>query len=151
MRKQQVFILNKNKNYKVPHKKLEQQVLKIFSFLSLEKCQIDITFVDDDFMKIQNKKFMGKSSTTDVLSFPLLQPPQKLGDASYFEGKFLGDILISLDQANKQAQQQNILLKQEVLFLVIHSILHLLGYDHDTKKNTKQMQSLESLIWKTFI
>lgn len=92
--------------------------------------------------------FMKKNTTTDVLSFPAMQPPKNLSDRKCFQNQFLGDILISLDQAQKQAKLQGVNLKQELLFLIIHSILHLIGYDHITTKQIKDMQNLESQLWK---
>lgn len=88
---------------------------------------------------------MGKGGTTDVLSFPQL-PPQKRVAA--YRGKFLGDILISLDRAKKQAEAQGLPLEKEVLFLALHSILHLIGHDHGEKGERLKMQKLESRIWR---
>ena len=72
-------------------------------------------------MKRLNSKFRGKNSTTDVLSFPL---------AENFE-RHLGDIVISLPQARKQAREFGSRLQEELLRLLIHGLLHLLGYDHE--------------------
>lgn len=105
--------------------------------------------MDDAFMKVQNKKHRGKKGTTDVLSFPQILPKKvNSRDFRRYRSKFLGDILISLDQAQKQADEQNIDLKCEVLFLTVHSILHLLGFDHETEKQRLEMQALESKIWR---
>lgn len=89
---------------------------------------------------------MGKSGTTDVLSFPQLEPQKSL---QKYNGLFLGDILISLDQAKCQSKLQKISLQKEVLFLTVHSILHLLGHDHATANERQKMQRLESYIWKS--
>lgn len=99
-------------------------------------------------MMDQNKKFMGKKCTTDVLSFPHIHHQKKnRKDFSEYQSKYLGDVLISLDQAQRQADEQKIKLQVEVLFLIMHSILHLVGYDHATKKERLHMQKLESQIW----
>lgn len=87
---------------------------------------------------------MGKRSTTDVLSFPQFEPQSS---RKKYHGKFLGDILISLDQAARQAKLQKLPLRREVLFLTLHSILHLLGHDHGKEGERKKMQALESKIW----
>lgn len=122
------------------------------SYLGLAACSLELTLVDDTFMTVQNRKHRGKKGTTDVLGFPQIQP-KKINSRDFrrYRAQFLGDILISLDQAQKQADQQNIDLKREVLFLTVHSILHLLGFDHETKKQRLEMQSLESKIWKHII
>ncbi|EKD51977.1 MAG: hypothetical protein ACD_62C00148G0008 [uncultured bacterium] len=89
------------------------------------------------------------STTTDVLSFPSIQPgPDQVGVPRVFSGIFLGDVIISLDVAQKQALAQHISLSKEVTFLIIHSLLHLLGYDHDTQKKLRTMQAVESRIWR---
>jgi len=91
---------------------------------------------------------MNKKGTTDVLSFPHLDvSPVRRGNAKVFDKKFLGDILISLDQAQRQAKEQSISLVKEVNFLIVHSMLHLIGYDHGIKKERLEMQKLESKIF----
>ena len=113
--------------------------------LDLKGCGLELTFCDDSFMGGQNQKHMGKKGTTDVLSFPQIEPKK---NRKHYQGKFLGDILISLDQAKRQAKEQRLSLKKEVLFLILHSILHLIGYDHSEKGERFEMQALESRIWK---
>jgi len=90
--------------------------------------EVSIAFVDDASMKSLNKKFRGKSKTTDVLTFP-------------GEGAFLGDIVISLDQARRQARDERHSLATEVRYLILHGILHALGYDHETDNG--EMNTLE--------
>lgn len=110
---------------------------------------LEITFVTDAFMRAQNKRHMGKSGTTDVLSFPDQSVPEKdIGNPDLFAGQYLGDILISLDRAKKQALIQKVATRKEVLFLILHSILHLIGYDHANERERIQMQQLESQIWQ---
>jgi probable rRNA maturation factor len=113
--------------------------------LSLEKLdrldeeitEVSIAFVDDDAMTELNKKFRGKKKTTDVLTFP--------ADDSYNEpsatGRPLGDIVISVDQARRQAVEEKHSLATEIRYLVVHGLLHALGYDHETDKG--EMNALE--------
>lgn len=96
----------------------------------------------------QRLRFMHKKGTTDVLSFPQMPPSKVPGDPSVYCGRFLGDILISLDQANKQAAGQGITLMRESEFLIIHGILHLLGFDHAEETERLRMQALESRLWR---
>lgn len=100
-------------------------------------------------MKKQNKKHRGFNKTTDVLSFPMVDVADKdVGRFKKLNGQFLGDVLVSLDQAKKQAQAQKVAVRQEILFLILHSILHLCGFDHAGKSEAEKMQRLESRIWK---
>jgi probable rRNA maturation factor len=99
--------------------------------------EVSIAFVDDEHMRGLNRKFRHKSSTTDVLTFP--------ADDSYGDpnngGRPLGDIVISVDQARRQATDEKHSLAIEVRYLILHGILHALGYDHETDRG--EMNALE--------
>lgn len=105
--------------------------------LEEEITEVSIAFVDDDAMTDLNKKFRRKTRTTDVLTFP--------ADDSYNEpsatGRPLGDIVISVDQARRQAADEKHSLATEVRYLVLHGLLHSLGYDHET--DAGEMNALE--------
>jgi len=105
--------------------------------LEEEITEVSIAFVDDDAMTELNKKFRGKKKTTDVLTFR--------ADDSYNEpsasGRPLGDIVISVDQARRQAIDEKHSLATEIRYLVVHGLLHALGYDHETDKG--EMNALE--------
>ena len=90
--------------------------------------EVSIAFVDDLAMQSLNRKFRRKNKTTDVLTFP-------------GEGQFLGDIVISLDQARRQARDERHSLETEVRYLILHGILHALGFDHETDDG--EMNALE--------
>jgi probable rRNA maturation factor len=87
---------------------------------------LTLAFVSDRKMRELNNQFRGKNSTTDVLSFPF--------EADEFETdeNTLGDIVISVEQAEKQAAENNLDLETEIKQLILHGILHLCGYDHET-------------------
>ena len=96
-------------------------------------CEVSVSFVDNAEIRDLNKKFRGIDKATDVLSFPLFdyegeseEPPvdEMLG--------MLGDIVLSLEQADIQANEYGHSFEREVAFLTVHSMLHLLGYDHET-------------------
>jgi probable rRNA maturation factor len=105
--------------------------------LEEEITEVSIAFVEDEAMTELNKRFRGKKKTTDVLTFP--------ADDSYNEpsakGKPLGDIVISVDQARRQAADEKHSLATEIRYLVLHGVLHALGYDHET--DTGEMNALE--------
>ncbi len=102
---------------------------------------LNVTFTDDETIAAVNKEFREIDKSTDVLSFPAIdfQSPAdfsdiKFNDPLYFDQDtgelILGDIMISLEHAHKQAQEYNHSFKREIAFLITHSLLHLLGYDH---------------------
>jgi probable rRNA maturation factor len=89
---------------------------------------LTVAFVSDRRIKELNNIFRDKNRPTDVLSFPY-EPDQY----DYLETEnFLGDIVISVEQAERQAQENNLTLENEIKQLILHGILHLCGYDHAT-------------------
>ena len=111
----------------------------------LKKPELDITvrLIDDGEMKSLNQTFRGEDKTTDVLSFnqDILDP--ETGRS------YLGDIVISIPTAKKQAEVQGHQLEQECAFLAIHGTLHLLGYDHYEPKDKAEMWPLQDQIFKS--
>lgn len=91
--------------------------------------EISVTFVDDQKIHELNKQFRNIDSSTDVLSFPLGE--NGVYDVNRDTGaKMLGDIVISIPHAFEQAERYGHSLQREIGFLTVHSMLHLLGYDH---------------------
>ena len=105
--------------------------------LHRDVANVSIAFVDDTAMRRLNRQFRQKNKTTDVLTFP--------ADRSYSDpegnGPPLGDIIISIEQAKRQAAHENHSLATEVRYLILHGVLHALGYDHET--DSGQMNALE--------
>ena len=104
------------------------------SVLRLEKfpysAEISVTFVDNRQIQELNRQYRNKDMPTDVLSFPMGENGQY--DENHDTGaKILGDIVISLEKAVEQAERYGHSLEREVGFLTAHSMLHLLGYDHE--------------------
>lgn len=105
--------------------------------LEFEECDFDaeisITLVDNDAIREINREQRGIDKATDVLSFPMLEFDDDVADARFdYDGDMvmLGDIVISLERAREQAREYNHSFTREVAFLAVHSMLHLLGYDH---------------------
>lgn len=94
-----------------------------------------IAFISDRKMRELNKTFRGKNSTTDVLSFPF--------EAQEFENaeNSLGDIVISSEQAQRQAIENNLDFETEIKQLILHGVLHLCGYDHE--RDAGEMNEIE--------
>ncbi len=108
--------------------------------------EINVTFVDDEEIKHLNSEFRNMDKSTDVLSFPLGE------DGEYdinpeTNAAMLGDVVISLEHAVAQANTYGHSLKRETAFLTVHSILHLLGYDHvNSDEEDKLMRSKQSAV-----
>ena len=95
-----------------------------------EACEVSITFCDNEKIRELNKKFRNIDKATDVLSFPLFDD----GGFDSFSHEIdcmLGDIVISLERARAQAEEFGHSYEREAAFLAVHSVLHLLGYDHE--------------------
>ena len=94
--------------------------------------EVSITVCDNAAIKAKNKDFRQKDTPTDVLSFPMYEP-EELEDPEILPVP-LGDIVISLEKAAEQAEALGHSPEREISFLTVHSVLHLLGYDHERSK-----------------
>jgi probable rRNA maturation factor len=105
--------------------------------LEQSRAELSLALVGDREMRPLNAKYRKKNKTTDVLSFP--------ADAAMrSEAGLLGDVIISIEQAKRQARERKTSLKIELVTLLIHGILHLLGYDHErSQRQAKIMARLE--------
>jgi probable rRNA maturation factor len=117
--------------------------LLTFALLELQlnpECEINVSFVDDDYMTELHIKWMDEPGSTDVLSFPM-DMPETPGEAVT-----LGDIVISPVVAAEQAKQQGHSIEHEIYILATHGLLHILGYDHADKAEEKVMFDLQEKI-----
>lgn len=103
--------------------------------LGLETAELSVLLSDDARIHALNLRHRGKDRPTDVLAFPQEEdgaPP----------GQWLGDVVISLDTAQRQADSRRRPLIAEVRFLLAHGLLHLIGYDHDTRPRKREMDAM---------
>ena len=110
-------------------------------------CELSVLITDDEGIREINSRFRGLNKPTDVLSFPAqnFSPGGfDLGESDPETGLVpLGDIVISAERVDKQARQYGYSLKRETAYLIIHSVLHLLGYDHMDKAEKRKMRARE--------
>ncbi len=109
---------------KYPTAKLRKVAETLLRVLNQGRAELSIALVGDREMLPLNSKYRKKKRTTDVLSFFVEDQPMS-------GAKILGDVVISVEQARRQAKQRGKTLKSEMATLLIHGILHLLGYDHE--------------------
>lgn len=112
-----------------------------------DEVEVSLLLVDDQQIQELNRDYRGIARPTDVLSFAL----REVGDgeeefASSEDEWLLGDIVISMETAKKQAAEYGHSLERELGFLVVHGCLHLLGYDHETEEERKVMREKEENI-----
>jgi probable rRNA maturation factor len=123
------------RNY--PTSELKKITAAILKALERSQAELSIALVGDKEMRPLNAKYRKKNKTTDVLSFPADNPATA-------KRVLLGDVIISVEQARRQAKERTHSLKREMVILLIHGILHLLGYDHErSRRQAKIMADLE--------
>lgn len=114
--------------------------------LSAENMEISVTFATKDEIRQLNKAYRNVDNHTDVLSFPLIDDFNRLEDydeEGTDEQIMLGDVVICLEKAKEQAEEYGHSLQREIVYLFVHSLCHLLGYDHMTDEDKTEMRSLE--------
>ena len=127
-----IFIKNEQDKVEVTSDMKKLIVLSIAEALKYEeveeKCEVSVTFCDNEEIHVLNREYRGVDRPTDVLSFPIF-------DEDDMGGKVvLGDIVLSLEKAQTQAEEYGHSFEREIAFLCVHSMLHLLGYDHEEGK-----------------
>jgi len=123
---------------RVDRRLLRSRARRILRALDHSAAEISVTLVDDTAMATLNARYRGIEGPTDVLSFSLVE-----GDHAERRGAMLGDVVVSLETADRQARRARRLLDDEVLRLLIHGTLHLLGYDHEDPVDGRRMRAAE--------
>ncbi len=116
-----------NKDYRttsITKEELENLIKQMLDYLGLENVEIGLTLTDDETIRQLNKEWRNKDRPTDVLSFPA-------GEIPGYKYKILGDIVISVPYTRRQAQSIGVSFYEELIRLIAHGLLHLLGYDHE--------------------
>ena len=112
--------------------------------------EVSLLLVDDEQMHQMNLQDRGVDRTTDVLSFSMMETTDDQAPNDPSEGLLLGDIVVSLPAARRQAEEFGHSVRRELAFLVVHGMLHLLGFDHCTEEDRKLMRLEEEAILQGF-
>lgn len=123
----EIFIKNDYREIKVDTLKIKRQIGKVLDSLRCNEHEISILFVGDQGIRGLNHQFRDVDRPTDVLSFPQILE----GEPEVPGAPLLGDVAISLETARRQSKEHGLSLEEELTLLLIHGILHLLGYDHE--------------------
>jgi probable rRNA maturation factor len=107
-------------------RKIKRAARKILSALGYEKHEVGIVLVDDEEITRLNRQYFHRRRPTNVIAFPMAA-----GDPAAIHPEILGDVVISAETAKRQATAVGGEPEEEVLFLMIHGLLHLVGYDHE--------------------
>lgn len=129
------------------HLKMEEaiEICLKHEHLDTEKIEVSISFVSNEEIQQLNAQYRGNDRVTDVLSFPQYEDIEAINESEVI---CLGDIVISLEKANEQSIEYGHTFLRELVYLTVHSVLHLLGYDHMTDEEKKVMRDKEEMIMK---
>ncbi|TAK18701.1 MAG: rRNA maturation RNase YbeY [Myxococcaceae bacterium] len=104
--------------------------------LKLPRAELSVLLCDDATIHALNRDYRKKNKPTDVLAFAMRE-----GDDGHLAGDLLGDVIISLETATRQAKERAVVTRDEVMMLLAHGLLHLLGWDHQTDADDKRMRA----------
>lgn len=139
---------NEDINIKNDLEKVIKEVLDVEK-IDQEKCEVSLSFVDEEKIRQLNRDFRSIDRVTDVLSFPIEdffnEDRENILKKPYL---MLGDVVICLDVARKQAEDLGHSFEREIMYLTCHSIFHLLGYDHIEDDDKKIMRKREKEVMK---
>jgi probable rRNA maturation factor len=131
-----IEVVNRQRKVRVDCERWQAFAAKAVKMLPEEAAGVTIAFVSDRAMRELNRLWRHQRGTTDVLSFPAEQDRFEKA-----EGTRLGDVVISFEQAARQAKQNGVTLDEEIAQLILHGLIHLCGYDHSTDEG--EMDRLE--------
>ena len=131
-----VEVVSRQRKVRVDCERWRAFVERALKVVPAKGAGVTVAFVSDRAMRELNRRWRGKQGTTDVLSFPSGQE-----EFEKDEGESLGDVVISVEQAARQAAEHGLDFEGEVAQLILHGLLHLCGYDHET--DSGEMNALE--------
>jgi len=135
-----IYLRNSTRKHPLSLRRIERSARKLLTATGRPDASLSLTFVGDAAMRRINREHRGKDRTTDVLSFPLYEPFAVPKRAVAGHGELLiGDIIISVDAAVRQAAAYDATLEAEVERLLVHGIAHLLGHDHEVPRERSRM------------
>jgi len=151
-----VLIKNQQKLIKINQQKIKRDSAALLRLLGLKDAELSILLVNDRQMKELNHKYRGIDRTTDVLSFPQHSAKvPKCQSAKANEKKvyglwdygtkelLLGDVVINLQAGKRQAPEHRLSFNEELRLLLVHGILHLIGYDHERSKYAERKMRIK--------
>lgn len=121
---------------------IEKSIAAVLKVENLhENVEVSVSFVGDEEIRALNRDYRGVDKSTDVLSFPM-------DDEFIIVSRILGDVIINTRRVMEQAEELGHSEEREISYLTVHSILHLLGYDHMDDEDKKEMREREKLAMK---
>ena len=134
-----VLIDNRQSSCRISLEKIEQTVRVTLSALDCPDGEISILIVDDAQIQKLNRKYLNRNGPTNVIAFAM-----RNGEFSHLTPHLLGDVVISTDTAAKEAQNSGMSMEQRINELLVHGILHLFGYNHETSEQDARTMEKKS-------
>ncbi|QPJ62765.1 MAG: rRNA maturation RNase YbeY [Candidatus Nitronauta litoralis] len=125
----EVLVRNAQRKIALDKAQVKSRTIKVLKALKLEKIELSVLITNDVKIRELNYNYREQDKPTDVLSFP--QEEDAIDENGY---RLLGDVVLSAETAKKQAEEHHLTLDQELMLLIIHGVLHLLGYDHEQSR-----------------
>lgn len=130
-----ISIQNRQKRILLNLKKVRRATQKILTELGLLDAELSVLLVDDARIRDLNRRYLNRDKPTNVLAFPMRE-----GEFSTLHPNLLGDLVISVETAKRQSDRFGLDEMEMVILLMVHGILHLIGYEHEgTKKGAREM------------
>jgi len=140
--KNSVFVTVETSNHHISSFGIEEYMVALMDKINLVGCELSILFCENERIKYLNRDYRNKDKVTDVLSFP-----QNDKGTDDFNSTVLGDIVIATDVAYKQGVDFETGFREELKRLLIHGLLHLVGYDHvNEEAEAKKMREYEAIL-----
>ncbi|MBP7342199.1 MAG: rRNA maturation RNase YbeY [Syntrophaceae bacterium] len=140
-----IQIDNRQKCIKIDKRRIRRLSARLLKLIGCSPKELSITFVDDPAIRTINREYLGKDKPTNVISFSLLE-----GEYGNINPDVLGDVVISAETALRDAGAGHYCVDEEIVFLIIHGVLHLTGYNHEntTRANALKMKRKERELFR---
>ena len=141
----EILLQNNQSLHPLDEAQFQSQICQVLEKLDETQCELSLLLTDDAEIQTLNKTYRSLDKATDVLSFP--QDEDAVNEAGY---TLLGDVVISVETAARQADEHHLSFNEELILLAIHGILHLLGYDHErSPQDARIMQDKTQAVFET--
>jgi probable rRNA maturation factor len=135
-----VLIASSQKLVKLDRARLRRDVRKILELLGTGQQELSLTIVDDEGIRTINRDYLRRDRPTNVIAFSLAE-----GDFGDVNPGVLGDVVVSVETAFREAREAGIPVEDAVLYLILHGILHLAGYDHEGPKGIARARIMSAV------
>lgn len=134
-----IVVQNRQRTVRLDTRQVKRQLLRVMTYLGCQDRELSVVFANDHLLHELNRTYRDKDRPTNVLAFPQ-EPIDTVGPSA----RLLGDVVLSLSTADREARCLEQPLETRVVYLLIHGLLHLLGYDHEQSDAAQQrMEALE--------